>query len=216
MDLKTRIIEKATHLFFEMGYSTVTTAELADELGISKKTLYKLFPSKMMLLRSVIRKEIGFATARLESVLNKRDVDLLTRIKTLFDLAARQISKMSRVFRVDVLRSAPEIWEEINAFRRRFLLKRLALLISEGTSEGLVRRDVDERLIVLVHQVVMEEILNPDQLLRLSTSPLETFEELIKILYGGILTEEGRKKLFTTEAAGRLEIRAEKGAEEDE
>ena len=174
--LKKRILDRASHFFFEIGYSSVTTADIASEVGISKKTLYKLFSSKLMLLRSVIRREIRLVAAKLEAILNDQDADFYMKIKGIFGLASHQIVKMSRVFRRDVFRSAPEIWEEIDKFRRRFFLKRLGSLISEGVKEGIVRGDIDERLIILLHQLVMENVVNPEQLFRLSINPLDIKE----------------------------------------
>ena len=141
--LKKRILDRAAHFFFELGYSRVTTAEIAAELGISKKTLYKLFPSKMLLLRSVIRR---------------------------------------------------------------------------GVKEGIVRADVDERLIILLHQLVMENIINPEQLQRLSVNPLEMFEAMIRMLYGGILAEKARDKFFRCENSRRADagsVGSTVGAETD-
>jgi AcrR family transcriptional regulator len=197
--LKKRILDKASQFFFEMGYSRVTTAEIAGELGISKKTLYNFFPSKMLLLHSVIRRELKSIARQMESVQSDRDTDFLEKITKIWSIASRQIVKMSRVFRKDVYRSAPEIWEEINDFRRRFFLKRLGSLISDGVKEGIVRGDIDFRLIILLHQLVMENIINPEQLIRLSINPLEMFESMIKILYGGILTESVRKRFVQLE-----------------
>ncbi len=203
--LKKRILDRAAHFFFELGYSRVTTAEIAAELGISKKTLYKLFPSKMLLLRSVIRRELRGVASQMEIILGDKDSDFYIKIERIFGLASHQIVKMSRVFRKDVYRSAPEIWVEIDDFRRRFFLKRLGTLISEGVKEGIVRADVDERLIILLHQLVMENIINPEQLQRLSVNPLEMFEAMIRMLYGGILAEKAREKFFRCENSRRAD-----------
>ncbi|MGC9027842.1 MAG: TetR/AcrR family transcriptional regulator, partial [bacterium] len=44
--IRQRIVKKAAELFPRLGFSKVTMDELCDELGISKKTLYKYFTSK--------------------------------------------------------------------------------------------------------------------------------------------------------------------------
>ncbi len=41
------IVEAARAHFFSHGFRSVTMDDLADELGVSKKTLYALFPSKI-------------------------------------------------------------------------------------------------------------------------------------------------------------------------
>ena len=45
-------------------------------------------------------------------------------------------------------------------------------------------------------------ILNPSQIFAMTAPPVVIFETLIRILLGGILTEQGRRQLFTVEAKG--------------
>ena len=49
-----RIVEAARAHFFSHGFRSVTMDDLADELGISKKTLYAHFRSKIALLEAVL------------------------------------------------------------------------------------------------------------------------------------------------------------------
>ena len=48
--MRTKIIEKAGELFLKLGFKSVTMDEIANELGISKKTLYKYFNNKLSLV----------------------------------------------------------------------------------------------------------------------------------------------------------------------
>ena len=49
-----RIVEAAREHFFSHGFRSVTMDDLAEELAISKKTLYAHFPSKIALLEAVL------------------------------------------------------------------------------------------------------------------------------------------------------------------
>src|SRR5579871_3887532 len=57
-DARTRILREARAQFFAQGYSAFNMADLATELGMSKKTLYVHFRSKHAIVRAVID---GFA-----------------------------------------------------------------------------------------------------------------------------------------------------------
>ena len=50
--MKDKIIEKAGELFLNLGFKSVTMDEIANELGISKKTLYKYFSNKHALVEA--------------------------------------------------------------------------------------------------------------------------------------------------------------------
>lgn len=47
--LRKKILESAKEVFLEKRYSSVTTDEIAEHAGITKRTLYKYFPSKLAL-----------------------------------------------------------------------------------------------------------------------------------------------------------------------
>ncbi len=48
--MRDKIIEKAGNLFLNLGFKSVTMDDIANELGISKKTLYKYFNNKHSLV----------------------------------------------------------------------------------------------------------------------------------------------------------------------
>src|SRR5947199_10727855 len=63
-----RIVEAARAHFFSHGFRSVTMDDLADELGISKKTLYAHFPSKIALLEAVLADKFAGVEAKLKEV----------------------------------------------------------------------------------------------------------------------------------------------------
>ncbi|VAW12639.1 Transcriptional regulator, AcrR family [hydrothermal vent metagenome] len=48
--MKEKILEKATDMFLNLGFKSVTMDDLANEMGISKKTIYAHFENKTMLV----------------------------------------------------------------------------------------------------------------------------------------------------------------------
>jgi AcrR family transcriptional regulator len=48
--MKEKIIQKATELFFKLGFKSVTMDDIACEMCISKKTIYKFFSNKESLI----------------------------------------------------------------------------------------------------------------------------------------------------------------------
>ena len=53
MDQKERIIEQAMHMFVSQGIKSVRMDDIAQQLGVSKRTLYELFGDKEGLLYPV-------------------------------------------------------------------------------------------------------------------------------------------------------------------
>ena len=51
--MREKIIYKSTELFLNLGFKSVTMDDIANELGISKKTIYVHFPNKTKLVEAV-------------------------------------------------------------------------------------------------------------------------------------------------------------------
>ena len=51
--MKEKIIEKSNELFLNLGFKSVTMDEIANSLGVSKKTIYKYFKNKTDLIDGV-------------------------------------------------------------------------------------------------------------------------------------------------------------------
>ena len=63
MDIRDRIIEGAAELFKTYGIKSVTMDSLANQFGMSKRTIYEVFSDKDELLMAVLRQD-GKATER--------------------------------------------------------------------------------------------------------------------------------------------------------
>src|SRR5947209_19593490 len=63
-----RIVEAARAHFFSHGFRSVTMDDLAEELAMSKKTLYAHFPSKIALLEAVLADKFAGVEAKLEEI----------------------------------------------------------------------------------------------------------------------------------------------------
>jgi AcrR family transcriptional regulator len=50
--MKEKILEKASDMFLNLGFKSVTMDDIANELGISKKTIYAHFPTKLKLVQA--------------------------------------------------------------------------------------------------------------------------------------------------------------------
>src|SRR5215468_11664853 len=66
--VRQRIVDAARAHFFSHGFRRVTMDDLAEELGISKKTLYAYFPGKFDLLEAVLADKLKGVEATLKEV----------------------------------------------------------------------------------------------------------------------------------------------------
>ena len=193
-----RILQLAKEEFFQRGFHRVTVDELATRLGMSKKTIYKHFPTKDDLVRNVvyfIRDQI----AREAEAILLADKPFAPKTVAMLTVVGRIWGTMGRQFPDDMKRHAPELWEEIQRFRRDRILSKLITLFRDAKKDGVFREDVNEEVFLLLFQEAIEGIMNPYVLSEQSFSANEAFRQILHILFEGVLTEDSRRELRAVE-----------------
>lgn len=197
IDHRQWIIDKAAEKFFGLGYARVTMDELANELGMSKKTLYKYFSSKVDLLRAVIQDFIRNVIAEQECILNDTTLDFEKRFSELLKLLIRILSKINPALMRDVQRAAPDVWEIIEQTRQKRINTVFGRLLREGQQKAYVREDLHLPLVIMAMAATIRETLNPAALSQFPVSLIDAFETFRSIFLGGILTDHGRRRFIS-------------------
>ena len=198
-----RILETARDKFFQLGFARVTMDELARDLGISKRTLYEHFPSKEMLLREVLKQLAEEIEARIEATLHDKTSDFVDKLIQVWAFMASRISKIRPLFQSDLQRRAPEIWKEFDARRARIIQQKFGELVKRGVHNKTFRRDIDVQLLILIFSTLIQRIMNPETLSQLPFSAPQAFEAILRVMFEGILTDQGRVSFH----ARRLQLR---------
>ncbi len=189
---KQRIVDVSSKRFMESGISKVTLDEIATELGMSKKTMYKFFPSKEDLLKTIVHTMMNGLRVRVEAVVNS-DKPFVEKAPELLALIGHQISIMSKQFLFDLQRFTPELWKEIDDFRRQRILTNVRKIFIQAQDEGVFRKDLDIELFILVFTSSVQGIVNPQTLSQQSFSAEEALHGIFRIIFEGAMTEEARK-----------------------
>ncbi len=191
-ETKANIFTASEEMFMQHGYSKVTMEEIAAGLGISKKTLYKFFPNKKELLRELLTERQCEFMDHIEVIWKREDIDFVGKLRNTLDFVGERSSKMNKL--QDVQRIAPEIWKEIHDFKKEKIFERVRKLFEGGVETGIFRGDIDRDIVILVYTNAVESIVNPETLSELPCTAGQAFEAISKIIFEGILTEEGRSK----------------------
>ena len=198
-ELKERILRTAGAQFFEQGFSRITTEELSRQLGISKKTLYRVFVSKEAIVRSVVRRKLSEVDEELNRIFDDDTRSFLERFGSQMEIAGSILKMLSKPFLRDLSRHMPELWEEIQEFRRHRVLDRMEGLIRGGQQEGVIDAQLDPQLLVTIIITVADTLLVPDTLTARELNPRSIIAHMRTLLERGILTEYGRSRLEDSE-----------------
>jgi AcrR family transcriptional regulator len=199
--LKSRVIHVAQGRFLAEGFQRVSMDDIAEELSVSKKTIYKLFESKDALLAAVIDRMLGDVRRTIEEIM-AGPASFTGKLRGFTSFAGTLYARMSPAFLRDMQRIAPVHWDRIEAFRRERILENFARLIRQGIDEGAVRRDLNVRIFQLAHLGAIERILRPSVLAEESFSAKEALEEIMRTFFIGIMTDEARDAYLHETSAG--------------
>jgi AcrR family transcriptional regulator len=193
VSLRARILEAAGPLFLNRGFVQVTADEVAARLGISKATLYKVFSGKEEILREVVRGVLNDMGGRIEGLVDDAPLGFVEKMVALMSFMGTRMARFEPVFIRDLQKHVPEIWKEIEVFRRDKIARNFKIILEAGRREGYFRADVDLDLLLEMFASLVQEFINPTALIRSGRSPAETFESVIKVFFQGIVTDKGRR-----------------------
>src|SRR6476620_4915239 len=118
-----RIVDAARAHFFSHGFRSVTMDDLAEELGISKKTLYAHFPGKIELLEAVLADKFAGVEARLKEVARAHPQDFPATLHALLANTQRELDEIKPPFVRDMRQKAPHVFKVVEG-RRAELIER--------------------------------------------------------------------------------------------
>lgn len=197
IELQKRILNKAEEMFEKYGYSKVTMAEIAGDLGISKKTLYKHFSNKEHILKELINSIKCEVADYIETLLADKSINFIDKLKRFMNFIAKQGSKMESPLIHDLMKNHPGCFHDIEEFRHKKAHLNLSILIEQGIKSGIFRKDINTEVVVLGYVGAIHSLINPEVLAQLPISADQVFKEIVKILFEGIFTANGRKKYKT-------------------
>ena len=187
-----RIVEAARAHFFCHGFRSVTMDQLAEELGISKKTLYAHFPGKIELLEAVLADKFAGVEAKLNEIARAHPHDFSTALHELLANMQRELDEIKPPFVRDMRQKAPDVFKVIERRRAALIERFFGKLFIEGQRAGMVRKDVPAKLTIESLLAIVQAIMNPLKMEELGMTPKEGFAGILKIILEGALTRRGR------------------------
>jgi len=191
--VRQRIVDAARVHFFSHGFRSVTMDDLAEELGISKKTLYAHFPGKIDLLEAVLADKFAAVESTLRKVTGAHPHDFPATLHELLAGTQRELDEIKPSFVRDMRQKAPQMFKVVERRRAALIQRYFGKLFVEGQRSGMVRQDVPAKLMIEILLAMVQSIMNPSKIEELGLMPKEGFAGILKIVLEGALTAKGRK-----------------------
>ncbi len=193
--VKTRILLYCSEKFFEEGFAKISMDEIAANLGMSKKTLYKFFQGKEELVVQIMERTMGEGALRVRTIIESKD-SFIEKVNSLMIFLGQLTCKFGKQFQQDIQRHIPDLWRRVEEFRGQMLLTNLARLLQQGLEEGSVRQGVNPTMFLLAYRASLDAVVTPAVLINQPFSAPEAIQGIMSIFFHGVLTNEASAKLM--------------------
>lgn len=191
--LRLRIIRQARADFFALGYSRFTMDGLAEELGMSKKTLYVHFAGKDEIVGAIIDDLAAEIRAEADVLLRNRELNLAEKLRGYVEGMIERMSALQPHTVRDLQRYAPHLYAKVQEVRGAAIPHIFGRFLEEGQIAGHIRSDLPPGFAIEFFLHAMQGLQQPAALDRLQLAPRDVLAHGIDLFFRGLLTPAGRK-----------------------
>ena len=146
MDLITRV----SFVLNEKGLKNMTMDDIAAELHVSKKTLYKYVKNRAELVKKCMQLRIGAEVENREKISNL-GLNAIEEHLKIIQYTSEILSKSNDKIHTDLERFFPDAWQVIVDYKKNYLLPSIVRNIEKGQREGLYCANVSAKIIATMY-----------------------------------------------------------------
>ncbi len=189
-NLRAKIPEVAMKLFTERGISAVRMDDVAQTMGISKRTIYELYNKKEDLLFEVVVKHFKQRLDTMERVTSHCN-NVMEILLEVYRMKVADFKNTNPLFFTEMVKY-PELQvfleEQNNHMRENSLL-----FIQRGVDEGYFRADLNYKMAVLQFDAMGEYVMQKELYRQYSIEDI--FRNLVFVSLRGLCTDKGIKAI---------------------
>lgn len=200
---KQRIFTYFRSRFLKDGFYKTSIDSIASELKISKKTIYKHFPSKDAIVQEIVKDIMNNFSLKIDEIISSKE-DAVSKSAKLLNTIGNLLLQVGEKWLNDIKTHSPVLWQEIEAFRARKLYNTLSSIICQGKKENLFH-DKPVEIIISIFLSSINGIVNQEFLFHNRFSYQQAIKHTMEILFTGILTPKGLKLFYKSLARAQNE-----------
>lgn len=185
------ITKRAAKLFHRYGIKSVSMDDVARELSVSKKTLYKLYKDKKDLISKVL--DCPTRKSMKESGENNK-LNAVEKHIVVYESVKKFLSELNPTFEYDLKKYYPALHLEVIQKRRENIYENMHKDLTQGVKEGYFRDDMDIGIVNIMNIIRIEAFRTIDVKEVYNRNLLEVVEEFFSYHFHAIATEKGLKE----------------------
>jgi len=194
IDLEKSIVVTSTELFLTLGFKSVTMDDIAEEMKISKKTIYTFFANKEALVQSVVFSMYSYITTNLTQI-RKKASNPISELYEVKMFIMHQLKGEKTSPQHQLRKYYPNIHKELQKKQFDFMTKSVKKSLTKGVEMKLFRPSIDIDFISRMYFNGMVGIKNVDMFPIEKYSPEQLMENYLDYHLRAIVTDNGMKLL---------------------
>jgi AcrR family transcriptional regulator len=144
MDTKERIVTECSQMLMSVGPTSMTMDDVARACGISKRTLYEIFPDKRTLIGECMHRQHEAKNTQLKEILNTSS-NCFEAMFRVYQRARKMYETTSMAFINDIKRLYPDIFEK-HMENEKTVIAGIASVLRQAQDEGLVIKRINPEI----------------------------------------------------------------------
>lgn len=191
MEVREKILQKATDLFMHYGIRSVTMDEIAVQLGVSKKTIYQFYADKDELVDAVL---MSILDNNQENCCQYKKTagNAIEEVLFAIEMVKDMFENMNPSLLYDLEKHHAESYKKFSQFKYKFLREIIVDNLKRGIEEGLYRPGLDVDIITLIR---LETLMLPFSysIAKSGHNFAQVHQQLAEMFLFGIASPKGYK-----------------------
>jgi AcrR family transcriptional regulator len=191
---KDRLIAHSATLFAKNGCKAITMDDIANSMGISKRTIYEIFTDKKALLESCLRYFFEHRELDLKQILQSSD-NLIVAIFKLLENTSKLFFQLQFNFFNDIQKYYPDTYNNtVRVYKQQFI-ENTDKLLQKGIIDGIVRKEVNPAIMAVFLNEAFVLILQKEIFTDYDFNKKEAMHACMSCITRGMFTEKGMQLL---------------------
>jgi AcrR family transcriptional regulator len=188
--MQERISIKSHELFMLYGIRSVSMDEIANHLGMSKKTIYQYFKDKDSLVEGVINIEIEMHQDEFSKYASISE-NAIHEIFLTLDTVQEMLKHMNPSVMFDLQKYHTTAFEKFRTHKNTFFYDIIKANIERGKQEGLFRADIDVDVLTRYRLANMFLMFDFEHFPSNKFTPIQIISETTDNFLHGMATQQG-------------------------
>ena len=183
-DLRQKILSNTIRVFNRKGLK-LTMDDIAEQMGISKKTIYKCFESKEDIFDQIVDYIFDGIKDREKEILNEEGLSIEERTRKLLSAFPESFTTIDFSKLGDLKDKYPKIYKKMTR-RLESGWEPTFELLEQGRAEGIYRKDADFTIFKIMMDASIAKMFEADTLKKTKTAYVDCLNQIVDILLNGI------------------------------